>query len=847
MKRWLVFALALMTAGAGLASVPGPSGARALAVEASPSAAHRTPRTEAKRDESSLPDTAVLVVSASGPFTTIEAALSAAQDGDTIEVRGGTHPGPLVVEKSVTLNGLGWPVVDGGGQGTVVTLAAPGAVFRGFEVRGSGVQPDQDHAGITLTAPGIVVEGNRLRDVLFGIFVAQAADSVVRGNDIGGKVGLDLARKGDGIRLWYSPRVTVAANHVHDSRDLVIWYSESVVVTDNLIEGGRYGVHLMYCNGARIERNRLESNSVGVYTMYSKGIVLKDNLIRGQRGPSGYALGFKDTEDVEAIHNALVDNYAGVFLDGTPFSPQGFARFDDNVLAFNDVGAIIMTANRGAAFEGNTFWENGEAVAVQGGGSTGENSWQGNYWSDYTGFDADGDGLGDMPYRSERLFENLTDREPLLRALSYSPAAQTIEFATSMFPVVRPRPKLTDPSPMMEPASVADWAGPPRQPGWKMALAGLGLLGLGLAGGAFALSKDGRSMMKSTAAAEDVRSAAIVRESPLLGGKAHPPKSAGAEWVAPADASLQITGVSKRYGRATALNEVSFEVRAGETLALWGSNGAGKTTLIKAILGLIEFDGRILVEGLDVRREGRGTRRLIGYVPQEAAFYDFSVQAAMEFYGRLKDGGRREKEGRRQSPFLNSQRPASDPRPLSDRISTLLDRLGLAEHAHKPVPALSGGLKQRLALAVALLSDPPVLLFDEPTANLDAAARRDYLALLSALRREKKTLVFASHRMEEVNALADRVLVLEQGRAAGMLTPEALRQEWNTELDLTLWVPELQRPRALACLTGEGLSAHLNGRGTVVVRVREDQKARPLTLLGTLGISVTDFEVGESG
>src|SRR5688572_25641502 len=135
------------------------------------------------------------VVSAQGPYTTLAAALVDARPGDTIEVRGGTYPGPLVVEvPRVTLTGVDRPIIDGGGDGTVVTLAAAGIVFRGFEVRGSGSQPDHDHSGITLTADGIHVEANRLVDVLFGIFVAQADDAVVRGNDITSQAALELGR-----------------------------------------------------------------------------------------------------------------------------------------------------------------------------------------------------------------------------------------------------------------------------------------------------------------------------------------------------------------------------------------------------------------------------------------------------------------------------------------------------------------------------------------------------------------------------------------------------------------------------------------------------------------------------
>jgi ABC-type multidrug transport system ATPase subunit len=286
---------------------------------------------------------------------------------------------------------------------------------------------------------------------------------------------------------------------------------------------------------------------------------------------------------------------------------------------------------------------------------------------------------------------------------------------------------------------------------------------------------------------------------------------------------VSVRQVSKRYGALTALEAVSFEAGPGEALALWGPNGAGKTTLLKAVLGLIGFEGQIRVCGRDVRRAGKVARRSIGYVPQEVVFYDLSVQATMEFYARLKQVS-----------------PA--------RIPRLLERLGLAEHAWKPVPALSGGLKQRLALALALLADPPVLLLDEPTANLDTQAQRDYLALLRTLRQEeRKTLLFASHRLEEVAALASRVLTLERGRVTGLLSPREHLARLAPDVELTLWVGEAQRPAALACLTAAGLAAHVNGRGTVVVRVPAGRKMQPLRALQARSIEVLNFEMERGG
>jgi nitrous oxidase accessory protein len=745
-------------------------------------------------------DAGRLVVSPAGPYTTVQAALADARDGDLIEVRAGQYHGPLLVDKAVTLQGDGMPSIDNGGEGTVVTLAKAGAALRGFEVRGSGVEPDQDHAGITLAAPDTLAEGNRLYDVLFGIYLAGAPGAVARGNDITSKAEYDVGRKGDGIRLWESPRAVVEGNTVHESRDVVIWYSEQVVIRDNTIEHGRYGIHLMYCNGAHIEHNRLLDNSVGIYTMYSDDTVLRDNLIRGQRGPSGYALGFKDSADVEVLGNVLVDNRAGLFLDNTPFGPSQL-HVSGNTLAFNDVGVMLLTDTQGGQFTGNTFWENEEQVAIQGGGAGGKNEWQGNYWSDYTGFDANGDGTGDVPYHAERLFENLLDRVPPLRALIYSPAAQAVELAAAAFPIMRPLPKLTDAAPLTQPPALPAFALPAQGGTAEMAVAAALLLGCAVLCAALALSAQG-----GTAESKTTRKVTPMTNQ-TSDDKPHEPATL-----------LRVSQVTKRYGRQEVLHDMSFDVARGEALALWGPNGAGKTTLLKSILGLVDYRGTIQVDGHDARRAGKQARREIGYVPQEVAFYDWSVSATMAFYATLKKADHA-------------------------HIAPLLERMGLTTHRHKTVPALSGGLKQRLTLAIALLGDPPILLLDEPMANLDAQARAEYRDLLAGLHREGKTILFASHRLEEVETLADRVLVLEQGMLKAALPSQALRGTLSREVDMVLWIPAAQRSKAVSCLAREGMPAHMNGHGTVVARVDAEHKLHLLHTLSGSGVEVLDFEL----
>jgi len=745
----------------------------------------------------------VLVVSPNGPYRTIAAALAAAPEGATIEVRGGVYPGPLVIDKRVTLVGVGDPppVIDGGGRGTVVHIRAAGVRLRGFVVRNSGDDLEREETGVLITAPDVLVEDNHLVDVLFGIELKNAPRSIVRRNLVRGKA-LPVARRGDGIKLWYSEGVLLEGNRVEAARDVVLWFSPNTTLRGNTIRDGRYGVHTMYLDSGRIEGNLLADNAVGAFLMYSRGLEFIGNTVTRSRGPSGYGFGLKDVDGVVARDNLIVNNHVGIYLDNSPVSLDAQGLFEGNLIAFNDVGITLLPMVQRNTFSGNTFWENVEQVHIQGGGQLRGNLWavagRGNFWSDYTGYDADGDGIGDLPYRAERLFEDLMARQPTLRIYLMSPAALALDLAARAFPVVKPAPKLVDPSPLMRPALPTQTlealkANASTQTNGWLLMTGMLLTAL----------------------------AAVV----AFGRRAALPETVRAAPTAPAEtkAGLEVRAVTKRYGAVAALEDVSFDIMPGEAVALWGPNGAGKTTLIKCLLGLVNYTGEIRLAGLDARRQGREVRARVGYVPQEMAFHDMSVAETLAFLRAPEGVGR-------------------------ERVEAVLAQTGLEAQVDKPVSALSGGMKQRLALAIALLADPPFLVLDEPTANLDAAGRAEFLGLVSALKRRGVTILFSSHRPEEVEALADRVIVLRAGRvvAEGLAAGFAARLGLQTGVRLRLAQPELLQA-ALARLTEDGLAARINGSGTLVVTVGAGEKARPIRALERAGITVTDFEVEQNG
>ena len=377
-------------------------------------------------------------------LVTIQEAVNRAADGDAVLVRPGRYAGPLMVRTRVALVGQDGAVVDGGGRGTVVTLAVAGITMTGFTVRGSGDILSAEHTGVLVNAPDTVVANNRLEDVLFGVHLRHAPHSVVRNNVFHGKA-LPVARRGDAIRVWYSDDVTIERNHVLDGRDVVLWYSKRLTIRGNEVRRGRYGLHFMYCDGAEVVDNIVADNSVGIYLMYSAHLNLRGNRMASNRGPSGYGLGLKDMDGVRIEDNVLADNRVGVFMEHASGEWRG------NRVVANDIGIWLWPSSRQNRFAGNDLIDNGEQVSVEGEIGDRGNEWAGNFWSDYRGFDADGDGVGDVPYRSVRLFERLTERVPALRLYADSPAAQTIELAARLFPVFAPRPKLVDLQPRMQP------------------------------------------------------------------------------------------------------------------------------------------------------------------------------------------------------------------------------------------------------------------------------------------------------------------------------------------------------------------------------------------------------------
>ena len=208
---------------------------------------------------------------------------------------------------------------------------------------------------------------------------------------------------------------------------------------------------------------------------------------------------------------------------------------------------------------------------------------------------------------------------------------------------------------------------------------------------------------------------------------------------------LRVSHLKKSYGSLTAVADVSFTVERGALLGLVGPNGAGKTTTLSMISGLIVPEaGTVEIDGRTLRGDTDPVKRRFGLVPQDVALYDeLSARDNLRFFGALYDlAGRR----------------------LDAAIVRVLETVGLADRATDKVKTFSGGMKRRLNLATGLLHDPDILLLDEPTVGVDPQSRNAIFANLEELKAQGKALLYTTHYMEEVERLADRIVVIDHGR-----------------------------------------------------------------------------------
>jgi Cu-processing system ATP-binding protein len=284
--------------------------------------------------------------------------------------------------------------------------------------------------------------------------------------------------------------------------------------------------------------------------------------------------------------------------------------------------------------------------------------------------------------------------------------------------------------------------------------------------------------------------------------------------------TIRLAGVSKSYGRLSAVIAVDLGFAAGECIALVGHNGAGKTTLIKLMLGLIRpTSGRVSVLGEDPAGGAAArARRDVGYLPENISLHPSLTGAeTLAFYARLK----------RQPIARNAE---------------LLDRVGIADAARRRVGTYSKGMRQRLGLAQALLGAPKILLLDEPTAGLDPALRKSFYEIVRALRDGGATILLSSHALAELEGQVDRVVIMNGGRKVADGTLGELRRlaQRPVTIRLTLPADEVER---LPAVVSPATAWRRVSAGAIEMDCAVDAKAEVVRQLGALAARFDDVEI----
>ena len=389
------------------------------------------------------------------PGDSIQAAIESAQPGDTIEVARGHYRENLKIAIPLTLRGIDRPTIDGGLQGHTIMVTAEDVTIDGFIVADSGDSLRDQNAGIYIW-PGAhraVVRNSALVYNLFGLWIEKANDVVIENNVIVGKRDYRSSQRGNGIQLYNTRRPQILHNNVGFVRDaLYVDVTHDAVFRGNRLHHSRYGTHYMNSYRNLWEDNDVYMNRGGLALME-----VRDQVVRGNRvwANSDFGIMLRTIQDTVVDNNIVAGNSRGFFIYDAEYN-----TLRGNLITDNIVGMHVWAGSKNNIVERNDFISNREQVRYV---AARDELWgekDGNHWSNYLGWDRDGDGAGDVPYEANDMVDRLTWRHPMTKLLLASPAIQSLRLVAQQFPLLR-APSIVDPKPRMQPKNNnwRDWFG----------------------------------------------------------------------------------------------------------------------------------------------------------------------------------------------------------------------------------------------------------------------------------------------------------------------------------------------------------------------------------------------------
>ena len=367
-------------------------------------------------------------------ISTLKEAIETAKDFDTIVVKKGTYKEfDILVNKPLTIIGEDYPVIDGELKGEIITIISDNVTVDGLFIINVGSSYTEDYAAIRVRkSKHFMIKNLVLEKLFFGIYIEKSSYGKVFHNKIIGDA-VEEYNSGNGIQLWYSNHIEIEHNYVEHVRDgIYLEFSDDCIIKNNVSAlNVRYGLHFMFSNDDTYQDNTFENNGAGVAVMFSKKIKMYNNIFKENWGTASYGLLLKEINDAEIIGNTFEENTIGINIEGSNRIIYKHNDFINNGWAIKVKGACYSNT-----FAENNFLYNSFDIAYN--SNINDNVFDRNYWSSYTGYDLDKDGVGDVPYRPVKLFSYIVNRTPETIILLRSMFIDIIDFSEKVSPVFTP-------------------------------------------------------------------------------------------------------------------------------------------------------------------------------------------------------------------------------------------------------------------------------------------------------------------------------------------------------------------------------------------------------------------------
>ena len=379
-------------------------------------------------------------------YSSIQTAIDNSISGDSLLIKAGLYKESNIViyKKSLYISGEKGTVIDTQNKGYGFSVEATDIVIKNLTIKNIKISYTKEFAGILLfKSYDFVIENITVENAFFGFLVQKSKDGYIRNNIISGQ-GKAEADSGNAIHLWHCENIKIINNDVRHMRDgIYLEFGNGSYIANNYsTENMRYGLHFMFSNDNTYEKNTFEANGAGVAVMFSKRIKMFHNLFKRNWGTASYGILLKEINDAELKHNIFEDNTIGVNADGT-----NRIKYTENVFKNNGYAIKVHGACYDNIYSRNNFLYNSFDLSYS--GKLNSNKFENNYWSNYTGYDLDKDGIGDVPYRPVKLFSYLVNRTPESIVLLRSLFIDIINFSEKVSPVFTPE-NLIDNKPLMQ-------------------------------------------------------------------------------------------------------------------------------------------------------------------------------------------------------------------------------------------------------------------------------------------------------------------------------------------------------------------------------------------------------------